>query len=243
MRPLAIQRFGYGAWRRLWAVLGCLLVSSWTASIAGAVTFQVIGISGADPLAMAPGDTITIDVRVVADADEVYGVGASVYGYDEAVIDYVDGSGQAVAGIFYGAVFPGIGVFSGLGNLITNPLVETAIGAGGKRVWLFVGPSLEMRTAQPMDPGLDGVIGGGDAQFRFTFEAVAPGAARIVIGTGYQGDGVALLSGPVQAAGATIDVAVVGASAVPSMPAIALYTLLPMILIGVGTIALRRRIA
>ena len=191
---------------------------------------------------MAPGETITIDVRVVADADEVYGLGASVYGYDEAVIDYVDGSGQAVAGIFYGAAIPGVGAFAELENLITNPLVESAIEGNGNRVWLFVGPSLVDKTDQPLDPGLDGVIGGGDAQFRFTFEAVAPGTAQIVIGTGYPGDGVVLLSGPVQAVDATLDVVVVGASAVPSMSTLVLYALLPTILIGTGSIALHRRI-
>lgn len=198
MRSVVIDTMS-GLAQLLFALLTAIVLVG--ASGAGAVTFDVIGISGANPAGMLPGETITVDVRVVADTDQVYGLGASVYGYDEAVIDYVDASGQAVGGIFYAVCLPPPnGCLQGVENLITSPLVESAIGSQGNRVWLFTGTNLFSSSAHPDDPGLDGIIAGGDAQFRFAFEAVAPGSAQIVIGTGYEGDGVVLDAGQVSQA-------------------------------------------
>ena len=210
-------------------------------SVASAVTLDVIGISGANPASMSVGKTITIDIRVLADSDQVFALGASAYGYDESVLDYVEASGEAVASIFHAAALPSIGVFAGLENALPGSLVESAIGSSENRVWLFTGTALASTAAQPDDPGLDGVIGNGDAQIRFTFEATGPGTTQIVIGTGYEGDGVVLASGEqVQAMGEVIDVTVSSGTAVPSLPAIALYSLLPILLVGAGMLALRR---
>jgi len=208
---------------------------------AQAVTLQVIGVSGANPAAMSVGETITIDVRVVADADAVYGLGVSAYGYDEAVVDYVDGSGLAVASIFHAVAIPPATALIGLDNAIGNPLLESVIGGNDPRVWLFTGTSLSPANAQPLDPGLDGVVGGGDAQFRVTFQAVAPGATQIVFGTGYEGDAVVLADGvQIQAVSGIVAVSVLGTTAVPSLQGILLYGLLPALLVGAALAAVRR---
>lgn len=52
----------------------------------------------------------------------------------------------------------------------------------------FNGVSTTARTDQPLDPGLDGIVGGGDAQFRLTFVATGAGSASITFGVGYNGD-------------------------------------------------------
>ncbi len=207
-----------------------------------AVTLQVIGVSGADPGAMAVGETITIDLRAVADADVVYGLGVSAYGYDEAVVDYVDGSGETVASLFHALAIPPATALAGLNNAIGNPLIESILGGNGPRVWLFTGTSLTATNAQPLDPGLDGVVGGGDAQFRVTFQAVAPGVTQIVMGTGYEGDAVVLSDGAqIQAVTATVAVTVLGPTAVPSLQVILLYGLLPALLVLTALVAMRRR--
>lgn len=209
---------------------------------AHAVTLQVIGVSGADPGAMAVGETITVDVRVVADADPVFGLGVSAYGYDEAVVDYLDGSGEAVASIFHAVAIPPATAIAGLDNAIDNPLLESAIGANAQRVWIFTGTTLSPASAQALDPGLDGVVGGGDAQFRVTFHAVAPGATQIVFGTGYESDAVVLADGvETQAVSGIVAVTVLGTTAVPSLQVILLYGLLPALLVGTALVAMRRR--
>ncbi|MFK7896846.1 MAG: PEP-CTERM sorting domain-containing protein [Myxococcota bacterium] len=178
------------------------------ASAASAVTFSVIGTSGGDAAALLPGESVTLDIRVDADADSVAGLGASIFGYDEAIVDFAQG--EAVASIFHGVAIPGVGAFSGLSNIAPNPLEESSIGANGNRVQIFNGVALTPVVAQPLDPGLDGNVGGGDAQFRVTFTAVAPGTTQLRIGTGYEGDAVILAGGiETQAAGVDLTVTVV----------------------------------
>jgi len=123
----------------------------------------------------------------------VYGLGASVYGYDESIVDFV--SGEAVSSINHAVAIPAVGAFSGLANALTNPLVETSIGTSGNRVLFFNGVGLTPTNSNALDPGLDGVIGGGGAQFRLTFRLIAAGVTHIIIGTGYNGDGEVLAGG------------------------------------------------
>ncbi len=163
-----------------------------SASAANAVSFSIIEISGADPNFLSPGDLFTIGVRISSDGESIKGLSASAYGYDESVVDYVSGSGQAVASIFNVVYIPGVGSFGGLGNLAPIPLVESSIGANPNRVQFFAGASTSAVTEQIDDPGLDGIGGGGDAQFRMTFVALGTGSTQIVFGTGYPGDTVVL---------------------------------------------------
>lgn len=181
------------------------------ASAASAVTFSVIGTStslGSELSALLPGEEVTIDIRVGADADGVFGMGASVWGYDENVADFV--SGDAVASIFNAVAIPGVGAFSGLSNLNAGALGESFIGANGNRVQIFNGAGLSPTFAQALDPGLDGNVGGGDAMFRVTFAAIAPGTTSLNIGTGYQGDVVVLAGGvTIQAQNGVVELTVV----------------------------------
>lgn len=180
------------------------------ASAASAVTFSVIGTSTSQGNALnslVPGEEVTIDIRVTADGDSIAALGASVYGYDESVADFT--SGEAVREIFHPIAVPGVGAFGGLWNIATvngeGLLVESALGANGNRVQIFNSYSLSEYSDQPLDPGLDGVIGGGDAQFRLVFAVVGPGATSLLIGTGYEGDAVVLPGGgQIQANGAVV---------------------------------------
>jgi hypothetical protein len=71
---------------------------------------------------------------------------------------------------------------------------------------------------------------------------VAPGAAQIVIGTGFEGDGAVLAAGQItQVASNVIDIVVLDTPAVSSLQAIVLYTLLPILLIGAGLASLQSR--
>lgn len=138
---------------------------------------------------LSAGSEFTLGFRIEGDPEEqIYGLGLSVYGYNESVIGFV--SGESVPSIFHGVVIPGLGAFDGLQNNSPTPLVESAIGASGNRVQVFGGVDLRPRTFNPLDPGLDGVVGGGDAQVRVTFRATGPGTTNLIVGTRYNGDGV-----------------------------------------------------
>lgn len=135
------------------------------------------------------GEEISIGIRVEADSGEnVYGLGLSAYDYNESVVDFVRGS--AVPSIFHGVAIPGVGAFNGLSSVITGPLSESSLGARGNRVQLFNGIGLTPLNYNPLDPGLDGVIGGGGTQFRVVFSVMGAGTSLLRIGTGYPDDGV-----------------------------------------------------
>jgi len=176
----------FAHWTRNTALAAALLFFASTA--AEALTFRLCECSTSTPT-LEPGSTLTLGIRIEGDPDEgLYGLGASAYGYDESVIDFQ--SGQAVTSIFHGVTIPAIGAFDGLANQVGGlPLVESAIGANGNRVQIFNGVGLQPRGYNALDPGLDGVLGGDDAQIRMTFRMTAPGFTVLRIGTGYGGDG------------------------------------------------------
>ena len=161
------------------------------ASAASAATvFNVTADRSTDNL--NPGDTVTLSIRLTNGVG-VFGLGASAYGYNEQVIDFTTGS--TVASINHAVAIPAVGAFSGLTNTLTNPLGETSIGSSGNRVLIFNGVGLAATNTNALDPGLNGAVGGNDAQMRITFTAVAPGTTTIIIGTGYNGDGEVLAGG------------------------------------------------
>lgn len=65
----------------------------------------------------------------------MYGLGASAWGYNESVVEFV--TGQSVASINHGVAIPAVGAFNGLANVLADPLAESAIGANGNRVLFF----------------------------------------------------------------------------------------------------------
>ncbi|MEZ4281998.1 MAG: hypothetical protein R3F21_20535 [Myxococcota bacterium] len=111
------------------------------------------------------------------------GLGAAIFGYDDGMVDFV--SGNAVASILHDVCIPGVGCFNGIDNQIggASPLFEGTV-ASGPYVQIFNGVSLTSRSGTgAQDPGLDGVLGGGDAQFRVTFAMSGPGTTTFFIGT------------------------------------------------------------
>ena len=137
-----------------------------------------------------------------------------------------------MASIFHGVVIPAVGAFNGLGNTLTNPLAESSIGASGNRVSIFNGVGLQARAYNPLDPGLDGVIGGGDAQIRVTFVATGAGAASLMIGTSYDGDGV------VGAGGRTYDSNMLALTVIPGYAPCPIPEPTTSLLLGLGLAAL-----
>ena len=75
------------------------------------------------------------------------------------------------------------------------PRGTLGLGASGIRVQIFNGVGLQPHSQNPLDPGLDGVLGGGDAQIRVTFRVTGFGVGQLRIGTDYYGDGAVFAGG------------------------------------------------
>ncbi|MEZ4281997.1 MAG: hypothetical protein R3F21_20530 [Myxococcota bacterium] len=170
--------------RRLSSLLAAatviLTASAATASVLFTITATTT--SGRPVSSVLIGDVVTIDIRVSsAGSPAVAGLGAAIFGYDGSMVDFL--SGSAVSSILHETCLPGIGCFNGIDNQIggASPLSEGTVSAG-PYVQLFNGVSLIPRTGTgAQDPGLDGIVGGGDAQFRVTFAVT--GATTFQIGT------------------------------------------------------------
>jgi len=67
---------------------------------------------------------------------------------------------------------------------------ESEIPGHGPRVLFFLSAGIGDSNTNPLDRGLDGEIGGGDAQFRVILMATGLGSTVLRIGTGCFGDGV-----------------------------------------------------
>lgn len=190
--------------RYLAALLGVVplsLLFSLVAIPAGAtVSFIVTELSGCTAAASQwdclgqtplPGSRLTIGIRVKsAPGDAIFGIGASVRGYDGGLVQFH--SGEAVSSLFHSVAVPGIGAFDGLDNgLVAPTLTESIVPGNGARVEFLRAISLTARSENPLDPGLDGVIGGGDAQFRVRFDIVGfGGPLQFQIGAVLIPDGV-----------------------------------------------------
>ena len=187
---------------------------------AGALEFLVRGISvspggsvNGTNVSIPVGGTVTIGARVAAPGSEpVLGTGASYYGWNPNVLSYV--AGTTVDSLFHSACVPGSPGVGGVDNLALDPLVPTTTGVGGPspgapNIRVLIALSITPQTALVGDSGLDGVCGGGDAQFRLTFSGVAAGTTTLTIGTGDDEDGIIVVPGDVeQATNATVTVTV-----------------------------------
>ena len=171
-------------------------------SSAGALTtFNVTNDrSATNDISILPGQSITVNIRL-SNGVGVFGLGASVSGYTESVIDFE--SGVAVGSINHALLFPGF-FLNGLTNVLvpgggagpvaTGPLAESFIGASGNRVLFFNGVGLASTNTNAGDYGINGT--NTDAQFRLVFRASALGGSSVIsIGTGYNGDGEILAGG------------------------------------------------
>lgn len=162
-----------------------------------AVTFRVTELAGCD-LALGAGDCIgqvvTLGLRIGTEpGEEIYGIGASIYGYDEAVAEFLDG--EVVGSIFHAQATPGGDATDGLMNFVAPALVESELGGAGPRVAFLDAFDLRPHSENENDPGLDGLVGGGDAQLRVRFRIVGSGRTIVSFGTGYAGDAVVYASG------------------------------------------------
>jgi len=171
------------------------------ASTASAVSFFVTELSGCSATPSAydcvgtfwvPDQIMTIGIRVQSEpGEQVFGIGASVWGYDSGVVQFV--SGEAVESVFHDVATSGIG--PGLANLAAGALSETSCCGFGPAVQFLNAIDFQPRSENPLDPGLDGVLGGGDAQFRVRFRVTSLGSIGFQIGTGYGGDTIVYAGG------------------------------------------------
>lgn len=168
---------------RCWILSATVLAAS---PATGAVLFSATASSpsGRPLWDLYPGDLVTIDIRISSTGSPaVLGIGAAIFGYDSGSVDFI--SGSAVSSVLHDTCFaaPIDLCVDGIDNQVAGALSESAY-AGGAYVQIFNGVSLTARTGTgAQDPGLDGVIGGGDAQFRVTFAVSGPLPTTFLIGT------------------------------------------------------------
>lgn len=216
------------------------------ASTASAISIRVTELSGCW-FTTAPedrdncfGTPLSIGVRISEKPgdSEIAGMGLSIHSYGSN--EFIGGS--AVDAFFVDFADPDIGAFGGLQNLAGGALQESAVGANGNRVQFalalrLLGNTPPVTPPPGLDPGLDGVIGGGDAMFRFQFRIYEDALFRI--GTTYQGDGVINRDGTVRS-----DTEIFIDVGTNSIPIVILPEPNTALLLGLGLVALsgsRRR--
>ncbi len=168
------------------SVLASMAMIFAASAASAAVSFSATAtLASGDPLnALLPYDLVTIDIRISSTGSPaVAGLGASIFGYDASATEFV--SGNSVASALHDVCFAGVGCFNGLDNQVAGALSEGVVNTGpfpGPYVQIFNGVSTTARIGTgAQDPGLDGVVGGGDAQFRVTFAVT--GSTVFNIGT------------------------------------------------------------
>jgi len=176
------------------SVLAC--VAMLVATSASALNFDVIGASSASGNALdalVPGDVVTIDIRMSNPAAvAIFGVGGGAQGWDQSIAALTGGAvglGKyfctntgCTLGLDNAVVFPNSDPETG--NYIVTPGDVQNIAGVGSYVPLVQSVSTTGRAGTgARDPGLDGVVNGGDAQFRLVFTAVGLGQTTINIGT------------------------------------------------------------
>ncbi len=158
--------------------------------------FNVVYLSSPlDTGELEPGNIFTIGIRMTTTVP-INQLAASVFGYDEDVIDFV--SGFSVRSIYNDYIYPEYNYASGgLFNRYfegDEEIHESSIGASGNRAQIFWGwDPLKSHVSNPLDPGILEFVGGpqilGGAQILVNFRVVGAGQSIIDIGTGYIGDG------------------------------------------------------
>lgn len=165
------------------------------ASSASALTFHVIStsVSSGNPLnALLLGDEVTLNIRMSnPDAVVVRGVGGGIQGWDNTVAQFVSGV-MNIGPYFCTTVSCTSGILSSLtssqyddsGNLVAGPTDVQDIPGVGSYVPIVQGITTGVPNGNgARDPGIDGIVNGGDAQFRVVFRMVALGTTTVNIGT------------------------------------------------------------
>lgn len=165
-------------------VLVCLAALALAATASAVVRFDVTGVTvnGSAPSgAPAVGDDIVIDIRLSNPTGAyVRAIGGAVFGYDASAVEFVSGSYSETAHFCTDAPCT-----QGLFNSAGQPLVESNSPATGSFVKFLDGLTINARRNGDgsRDPGFDGVVGGGDAQFRVQFRVIRAGGVQFEIGT------------------------------------------------------------
>lgn len=176
------------------SVLAC--VAMLVATSASALTFNVIGASSASGNALdalVVGDVVTINIRMSNPAAvAIFGVGAGIQGWDESVASLTSGeiglgkyfcpTAACTTGLDNAVVFPNAD--ENTGNWLVVPSDRQTIAGVGNYIPLVQAVSTTGRAGNgTRDPGLDGVVNGGDAQFRVVFTITGAGTTTLNIGT------------------------------------------------------------
>ncbi|MBK7949833.1 MAG: PEP-CTERM sorting domain-containing protein [Deltaproteobacteria bacterium] len=175
-------------------LVGSMIFLSASLSSALAFTFTGATVSSGRPLnALFPGDEVTIGIRMSNPSGAtIFGVGAGIQGWDNSILTFV--SAEMNPGPYFCTTAScGAGLENAL-SLPADPVTGNFI-AGSSDVQSFPGVGNYVPLVQAIattgrsgngarDPGLDGVVNGGDAQFRIVFRiGSAGGATTITIGT------------------------------------------------------------
>ena len=157
--------------------------------------------------ALGPGDEITLDIRIRSTGERIRGIGAAVYGYDSSVVNFV--SGSVVEEFFFEECSVETGCSRSLVNSL-SALSEGLLAGVGTYVQFLSANSTRGRIGTgELDPGLDGIVGGGDAQFRLHFRVVGVGAVFFRVGTGggpTLGNGIFLEGGVIEHANTFVSI-------------------------------------
>ena len=182
---------------KLRSMLSAIVLCLFAASAANAVVVftATTTVTGGHPLnAVQVGDTITINVRMSnPTAVAIFGVGSGVEGWNNSITSFV--SGEMNVGPYFCATagaFCTLGLNNGLsfpsdvntGNFLAAPGDVQDVAGVGKYLPIVQAIAVTGRAGNGVkDPGLDGVVNGGDSQFRLVFNASALGDTTITIGT------------------------------------------------------------
>lgn len=180
---------------RLFTSVLASVAMMFVASAASALTFNATATvdTGHALNALQTGDVVTINIRMANPAAvAIFGVGAGVQGWDNNVAHferadlnlgkYFCPTAACTTGLDNGVVYPNSDPDTG--NPQVTPADVQNIAGVGNYFPIVQAISTTGRAGNgARDPGLDGVVNGGDAQFRIVFRAGAPGTTTIDIGT------------------------------------------------------------
>lgn len=196
-RPQSLALFASESSVTIRSFAGLILLFTFvlSSSISQAIVLEVTDLSSPGGLIwdgrvfVPPGGTFTIGSRVVGtEGEQVLGLATSYYGYDDSLIAYDSAQIDANDNTLFGTLcLGGVAEFGGQASLITPSASPAFFGPleGDERVRVFRAfSSSPIVYSLANSAGIDGVCGGGDADFRVTFDANAIGETVVTIGTG-----------------------------------------------------------
>lgn len=180
---------------RLFTSVLASVAMMFVASAASALTFNATATvdTGHALDALQVGDVVTINIRMANPAAvAIFGIGAGAQGWDNSVAEFQRGdlnlgkyfcpTAACTTGLDNGVVYPNSD--ENTGNPIVLPSDVQNVAGVGNYFPIVQAISTTGRAGNgARDPGLDGVVNGGDAQFRLVFRIASLGTTTINIGT------------------------------------------------------------